>query len=159
MNNSIKNQINRSNVMTSTFIIPLAVPLFLAFLTAWQGGPGMGFLALLFFGMIIGAVFYIPSIIGALLIEAIIINAGSTKITVAWTLVIEGLIAFLAIGFALEFFSYDPSMLFPLVMSIAIPQLLRWFYLKARNRMYLKEFKTQVSDILDDIEIEDNVEH
>ena len=139
MNKITRNTINRKKVMISTFFIPLAIPIFLIYLFFSIGDQNENILGFFFLAMFIGAIFYLPTIIGALILEAIAITPKATKNTVAIVLASEDILAFLIIGYSMEFFEYAQEALIPLSICIVLPQLMRWFWLSAKNRMYNKD--------------------
>lgn len=145
--------------MTSNFFIPLASPLFILFLFFTEGNFGYGILAALFLGLIFGAIFYIPTVILTLILEAIIINPNATSKTVLLTFITEGIAAFFIIGYFMEFFSYERILLIGLFISISVPQILRWIWLITKGRMYTNDISITDSNILDDVDLNETYEH
>ena len=134
------NVINRAKVMWSTLFIPLAAPILLLLM----GIQGAAFdfesvISGIFLSLLFGAIFWIPSILGALLIEFLMIRENATEKHVAGALFLEGLIAFILIFWLVfDFGTYQPIWIsVSLVLSITLPQCFRWWYLKGKNRMLM----------------------
>ena len=135
-------EINRQKVMISTWTVPFAAPLFLLALVIFRDGglQNVGaddFIGGIFLSLIFGAIFWIPTILGIILIEFALIRKNANSKTVAISLLLEGIIAFITIW---GLFGFDSSQGndFPsaLAFSIAIPQLLRWLHLNRNGRMF-----------------------
>jgi len=146
------NVINRTKVMTSTLFIPLAAPILLLILGIEDGVPSFtSLLGGFFLSLLFGAIFWIPSILGALLIEFLVIRENATEKHVAAALLLEGFIAFILIFWLVfDFGNYQPIWIsVSLVLSIALPQCFRWWYLKAKNRMLMSATPKQDDSVID----------
>jgi len=135
-------EINRQKVMTSTWLVPLAAPLFLIFLVLFRDR-GFDYINAgdliggLIFSLVYGIIFWFPTILLILLTEWITIGKTATKRTVATVLTLESIIAFITIWGIFGFsFRLDLELPFALAFSIVIPQLLRWLHLNRKERMF-----------------------
>lgn len=141
LNNIELSEINKNQVMVSTFIIPLAAPLFLfsaGFMNNGALDEGFGLImGYLLISLLYGAIFWLPTILGVLVLEFLIINERSNALTVKLLMFFEGLLAFAIIwgvfGFESQLNTHLPI---ALLICIGIPQLLRWWYLKSKNRLF-----------------------
>ncbi|MEO9532232.1 MAG: hypothetical protein ABJG68_10985 [Crocinitomicaceae bacterium] len=146
-------EINKSKVMLSTLFVPLAAPIFLIFLTLFRDAGtdhiffgemvGVFFLSLLY-----GVIFWLPTIIVILLLEFVFIRKSTNETGVCIVLFIEGVIAFVSIWGLFGFsFRLDMELPFALGLSIILPQMFRWIYLKRRNRMFNSAKTTTIDQL------------
>lgn len=133
-------EINKSKVLASNFIVPLAAPLFILMLpildqslsTTDAGDIIPGIL----FSLILGAVVWLPTVLFLLMIEMVIINEKTKDKHIMFYFMIEGVLAYFIILFVFEGFGRGGDFPIALFVAITIPQLLRWWYLKHKGRMY-----------------------
>jgi len=145
-------EINRNKVMLSAFFIPLAAPILLLLLGLNTGVFDLtSVLGGIILSLIYGAFFYIPAILGALLIEFILIREQSTEKQVLWALIIEGVLAFLLIFFLVFDFGRfsEVWVTISLFLSILLPQCFRWWYLKGKDRMFMSSIIKDNQEIID----------
>lgn len=146
------NTINRNKVMWSTLFVPLAAPIFIVLIGIQTGSMDiLSTVASFFLSIIFGAVFWIPTILIALLMEYLMIRENATEKHVAWTLIIEGIMAFFIIfSLIIDFETSQPFWLsVSLMLSIVLTQFMRWWYLKAKNRMFMSASPKQDDTVTD----------
>lgn len=154
-----KLKLNKKKILTSVFLVPMAVPIFTTtyifaigfdfssnFLAEWLG--------LTLLGMIYGALVWIPAMLICLLIEYLIIQENSGVSNIYISFAIESAIG---VGLALTVFggilNIFENGLFPyfLIFSVLVTQGIRVLYLNVGNKLYLQEIVVSNDDeILDD---------
>jgi hypothetical protein len=151
--------INKKRVIYSAFFVPIAIPI-IGLVVAIQANTYQNetfleiFLGFALLGLLYGFFIWVPAVGMCMLAEQLFISERSTKKTVLLIFVGEGLTAWLVINSLLQFELTDLSY-FPLAISIASAQGIRWFFLNRKGRIYTDQ-KLTLSDntILDDTEIE-----
>lgn len=144
--------IDKNKVLLSNFIVPLAAPIFVFCLPILDGSFGSepigNIIGFFFLALIFGALFWVPTIIFTLIVELFSINERTTDHHLALILLVEGVVAFVIILLIFGGAKINGHAAIALFFSISIPQLLRWWYLKYKGRMYRKAPSTQVFDHL-----------
>ncbi len=152
MTNIDYSTIDKSKVLLSNFIVPLAAPIFVFCLPILDGSFGSepigNIVGFFFLALIFGALFWVPTIIFTLIVELFSINERTTDHHLILILAGEALAAFIIIILIFGGAKMDSDLTIALFFSITIPQLLRWWYLKYKGRMYRKAPSTQEFDHL-----------
>lgn len=136
-------KINRKKVHSS-IIVPivtvfcLLVLISLVYSVYYNNMSGFGHgITFCFWLMIIGTVFWFPSLLICLIIERIVIRENFTPTQLGITLFIEALIPFLLLNYYLGTWEAVEVLS---TFSIAITaQACRWFYLKGKDRMFVHQ--------------------
>lgn len=138
-------------------MVPLAIPitgLFFAFSEGFGRGdsPLEAFFMFAVLGLTYGAIFWIPAVLGCFIIEAVAVGTKSTQLNVAIAFLIEWV---LASAIMAGIFNEGFLDLGAVVVAAAIgaTQLLRWWYLKHKNRMYKFAAPQLQEDVLDEIDL------
>ncbi|MEX1003492.1 MAG: hypothetical protein WDZ35_15345 [Crocinitomicaceae bacterium] len=131
--------INKKQVFLSVLFIPLAIPFFGLFTAIHEQLliPTRSFVDSLeffvgfsVFGLMIGSIIWLPSLLFCLLIEWMSIRPSSTAATIIRIFLFEALAAIIV----LSIFFGDISFL--LMLSVFLTQIIRWIYLKRKNKLY-----------------------
>lgn len=144
--------INRRKVILSAFFIPLAIPL-VGLIFAFNELNSHffeTFFAFAILGLIYGAIFWIPSVGGCMLLERLIINENTTKSQVGLIFLVEAAVAFAIIGSLFNTGFNSELMIIPIGIAIFLTQGIRWLYLIRKNRMFTTKEVSTDDTIIDD---------
>lgn len=131
--------INKKAVLNSIAIVPLAIPIFLLLLAFDKNADfeGLSFsefivegLAFLFISLFIGAIFWVPSAVMCAILEGLFIRKNTNENGVLVILFVEFVLASIILSLIFQ------GLYVPLILSILITQLLRYWFLKHNNRMF-----------------------
>ena len=131
--------INKKAVLTSIGMVPLAIPIFLLLLAFGKNADfgDLSFsefiveaLAFLFISLFIGALLWVPAAVMCAILEGLFIRKNTNENGVLLILFVEFIIASMILSAIFQ------VLFAPLILSIFITQLLRYWYLKHNNRMF-----------------------
>ena len=99
-----------------------------------------------FLSLLFGAIFWIPTILFTLILEGALISEKTTGKQIGHILFAEGIACFCIIWAILGGVRLDYELAASLLFCITIPQLLRWWFLKHKGRMYQSALNTEEID-------------